>query len=77
MALQEIGRWSCEKCGQTCVAVGQKTKAFRGVGAFIGACPWGCGAWISRCFRFIKPGAVKALRSDEWEQVSSGQNQNA
>jgi len=49
------------------VAVGERTKAFKGTGAFIGPCPWGCGAWLSRAFRLIKPGQVKACRADEWD----------
>jgi len=71
VAAEEVGRWSCEKCGESCVAVGTKSKTFKGTGAFIGPCPWGCGAWMNRAFRFIKPGAVTVYRSDEWDQMSS------
>ena len=67
MTGQEVGRWACEKCGRTIVAAGQRTKTFKGTGAFSGHCPWECGAWINRAFRLIKPGAVQAYRADEWD----------
>jgi len=65
---QEVGRWQCEKCGKTVVAAGQRVKSFLGTGAFTGPCPWSCGAWINRAFRWIRPGQVKAYRSEEWDQ---------
>ena len=68
MADQEVGRWACEKCGMQIVAAGQPARAFPGIGAFMGHCPWDCGAWINRGFRFIKPGNVRVYRADEWEQ---------
>jgi hypothetical protein len=64
---EEVGRWPCSKCGHDVVAVGQRTKAFKGTGAFMGSCPWGCGAWLTRAFRLIKPGRVKACRANEWD----------
>jgi hypothetical protein len=64
---EEVGRWACDKCARTIVACGRRTRAFKGTGAFIGPCPWGCGAWITRAFRLIKPGEVKAVRADEWD----------
>ena len=63
---EEVGRWQCEKCGHSCVAVGRINKAFRGTGA----CPYGCGAWVTRAFRFVKPGTVTACTSEEWERRS-------
>lgn len=72
MADQEVGRWSCDKCGSTIVAVGKVTAAFKGAGAFSGTCPWECGAWINRGFRSVKPGQVRAYRADEWDQRSLG-----
>ncbi len=68
MADEEVGRWMCEKCGKPIVAAGQRAQSFRGIGAFIGECPWGCGASIKRGFRWIKPGQVRAYRADEWDQ---------
>jgi hypothetical protein len=68
MAEQEVGRWKCEKCGSTIVAVGKRTTTYKGVGAFTGECPWHCGAWVNRGFRSIKPGEVRAYRADEWDQ---------
>jgi hypothetical protein len=65
---EEVGRWQCEKCGKSCVAVARVDKKFRGTGAFMGACPYGCGAWINRAFRFVKPGTVSACTVDEWER---------
>jgi hypothetical protein len=72
MADQEVGRWKCEKCGSTIVAVGKRTSTYKGVGAFTGTCPWECGAWVNRGFRSVKPGAVRAYRADEWDQRSAG-----
>jgi hypothetical protein len=63
----EVGRWKCEKCGKPIVAVGRRTPQFKGVGAFTGPCPWECGAWVNRGFRFVKPGDVRAHRADEWD----------
>jgi hypothetical protein len=67
MADREVGRWSCEKCGRPIVAAGRAAKAFPGIGAYMGHCPWDCGAWINRGFRFVKPGEVKLFRADEWD----------
>lgn len=72
MADQEVGRWACQKCGGMIVAAGQRTPSFPGIGAFTGSCPWDCGAWISRGFRFIKPGHVKAYRATEWDERTQG-----
>jgi len=69
---QEVGRWTCDRCGKTVVAVGRRLMAFRGIGAFMGPCPWDCGAWINRGFRCIKPGEVKAFRAEEWDQRPLG-----
>lgn len=63
----EVGRWACQRCGKTIVAAGQPAKSFLGIGAFMGPCPWDCGAWINRGFRGIRPGQVKAYRGDEWD----------
>lgn len=68
MADQEVGRWNCEKCGRPVVAAGQRQTSFVGIGAFIGPCPWDCGAWITRGFRSIRPGRVMAFRAEEWDQ---------
>jgi hypothetical protein len=68
MAEQEVGRWSCDKCGSTIVAVGKRSATYKGVGAFTGTCPWECGAWVNRGFRSVKPGGVRAFRADEWDQ---------
>jgi hypothetical protein len=65
---QEVGRWACEKCGQTIVAAGQRNKKFVGFGAYTGPCPWDCGAWVNRAFRWIRPGQVQAYRSHEWDE---------
>ena len=67
----ELGRWTCDKCGNTVVAGGQRVLSFRGIGAFIGPCPWECGAWLNRGFRLIKPGQVRAYRADEWDARQS------
>lgn len=72
MTQEEVGRWACDKCGRTIVAAGRRSRSFRGIGAFTGACPWECGAWINRGFRWIKPGQVHAYRGDEWESRPSG-----
>jgi hypothetical protein len=67
VADQEVGRWVCDKCGKPIVAAGRRAPSFRGTGAYIGPCPWECGAWISRGFRFIKPGGVRAYRAQDWD----------
>lgn len=64
---EEVGRWACETCGKMIVAAGPVTRSFRGIGAFVGPCPWDCGASINRGFRGIRPGQVKAYRADEWD----------
>lgn len=69
---QEVGRWKCEKCDRMIVAVGERTKAFKGTGAFTGQCPWECGAWVNRAFRSIKPGEVRAYRADQWDTRPMG-----
>jgi hypothetical protein len=68
---QEVGRWACEKCGQIVVAVGARQPKFKGTGAYLGACPWQCGAWMNRAFRLVQPGQVRVYRADEWP-VASG-----
>ncbi len=40
MAAQEVGRWTCEKCGNVVVAAGLRLASFLGIGAFMGPCPW-------------------------------------
>jgi hypothetical protein len=72
MAAQEVGRWCCEKCGKSVVAAGKRAPSFLGIGTYAGPCPWDCGAWINRGFRWIKPGAVKAFRADEWDANAGG-----
>ena len=62
---QEVGRWACEKCGRVCVAMGPRSASFPGTGAFVGPCPWSCGAHIRRGFRFVKPGTVSVVRDAE------------
>lgn len=64
---QEVGRWKCDRCGETIVAAGPRASSYRGFGAFIGPCPWDCGAWINRGFREIRPGMVRAYRASEWD----------
>jgi hypothetical protein len=64
---QEVGRWPCPRCSKAIVAVGPRDKKFKGTGAFIGTCPWECGAWITRAFRQVKPGRVRACRADDWD----------
>jgi hypothetical protein len=63
----EVGRWSCSKCGKSIVAAGRRVTSFLGIGAFTGPCPWECGAWINRGFRWIRPGQVSVHRADEWD----------
>jgi hypothetical protein len=70
VAEQEVGRFTCEKCGQSVVAAGPRVSSFKGIGAFMGPCPWDCGAWITRGFRSIKPGHVRAYRANEWDTRS-------
>lgn len=50
------------------VAAGQRVASFLGIGAFMGPCPWECGAWITRGFRSVRPGHVTAFRAEEWDQ---------
>lgn len=66
---EEVGRWKCIKCGQEIVAVGQRAKEFKGIGAYQGPCPWGCGTWITRGFRQVKPGGVRVVRANEWPEA--------
>lgn len=68
MPEQEVGRFACTKCGRTIVAVGPRVKSFKGIGAFMGSCPWECGAWITRGFRFVQPGQVRAFRASDWDE---------
>jgi hypothetical protein len=71
---EEIGRWSCDKCGKGIVVVGERLAAsFKGTGSFTGACPWECGAWINRGFRRVRSGGLAAFRADEFDasRVSS------
>lgn len=70
MTDREVGRWACDKCGQTIVAVGTRDHSFRGTGAYMGPCPWGCGAWINRAFRSVRPGQVRAYRDEEWARLA-------
>ena len=41
---------------------------FKGTGAFMGLCPWNCGAWVNRGFRHVQSGGVLAYRADEWAE---------
>jgi hypothetical protein len=68
VADEEVGRFRCDKCGETVVAAGRREASFRGIGAFTGPCPWDCGAFINRGFRCVKPGQVRAFRGEEWDQ---------
>ncbi len=68
MPEQEVGRFTCTKCGKSVVAVGERSKAFKGIGAFMGPCPWECGAWITRGFRLVRPGQVRAHRASDWDE---------
>lgn len=63
---EELGRWCCVKCGCEIVAAGIRAPGFLGVGAYQGPCPWGCGVWITRGFRKVKPGGVRVVRASEW-----------
>lgn len=69
--VEEVGRFRCEKCGQPIVATGHKLTKFRGIGAHLGPCPWGCGAWINRGFRVVKPGDVRVHRAEDWDRRPS------
>lgn len=71
MADQEVGRWACTKCGRLLVAVGVRREKFPGTGAVLGPCPWECGAWITRAFRHVRPGEVRAVRADDWDSRAS------
>lgn len=68
---QEVGRWACDKCGRMVVAFGPHAAGFRGIGAYMGPCPWDCGAWMNRGFRQVKPGQVRVLRGDEWDRKTA------
>jgi hypothetical protein len=68
MANQEVGRWTCGKCGKVIVAAGVRSPRFKGSGAFAGHCPWDCGAWVNRSFRLIRSGDVQVYRAEEWDQ---------
>jgi hypothetical protein len=68
---EEVGRWGCLKCGQDIVASAPRAASFAGRGAYVGPCPWGCGAWIQRGFRGARPGTVTTWRSDEWPRLSA------
>ena len=68
---EEVGRWRCERCGRTIVAAGHRSEAFHGIGAFIGDCPWACGAVVRLGFRGVRPGAVCVRRSDEWDAANA------
>lgn len=50
------------------MAVGPRVRTFKGIGAFMGPCPWECGAWITRGFRFVQPGRVQACRASDWDE---------
>jgi hypothetical protein len=67
--IEEIARWPCEKCGQTCIAAGKRDLSFP-TGAFMGPCPSGCGAWINRGFRFVRPLTLRVFGSEEWNKLS-------
>ncbi len=74
MADAEVGRWQCQKCGKTCVAAGVRVGSFRRNGAFVGPCPWECGAWISRGFRSV-PGVVSVYTSAQWHRFAAAAEQ--
>lgn len=62
----EVGRWSCLKCGEPIVATAPGSSV-AGRGAYVGPCPWACGAWIQRGFRGVRPGTVRLWRADEFD----------
>ena len=68
MAYEEVGRWTCSKCGRDIVAAGQRTLAYKGIGSLSAPCPWDCGAWINRGFRSIRSDAVRYFRAHEWDE---------
>jgi len=68
MAYEEVGRWTCSKCGRDIVAAGQRTLAYKGIGSLSAPCPWDCGAWINRSFRSIRSCDVRAYRAGDWDQ---------
>lgn len=70
MGVREIGRWTCDKCGGTCVAAGTRVGSCLRNGAFEGHCPWACGAWLRRGFRSV-PGAVSVYTSEEWHEFAA------
>lgn len=74
MAGDEVGRWCCIKCGREIVAAGNASEGRHRISAYVGPCPWDCGAQISRGFRSIRPGGVSVHRAEEWDaaQRSAG-----
>jgi hypothetical protein len=71
MSDKEVGRWTCARCGQPIVAAGRVVKTFPGIGGYVGPCPWDCGAWLNRGFRWIRPGQVKVYRAHEWDALQA------
>ena len=69
----EVGRWSCEKCGNEIVAVGPRAGSFRGTGSYTGPCPFECGAWINRGFRLVRPGRISVYRAIDWDRAPAAQ----
>ncbi len=69
MRVREVGRWMCDKCRKPIVAAGPRGKEQRGTGAYMGPCPWSCGAWINRGFRSARPGQVSVYRAGDWDQM--------
>jgi len=67
--VEQIGRWACSRCGRTCVAAGRRASLFRGIAAYTGPCPWGCGACVGHAFRFVRPRAVAVYTSDDWNDL--------
>ncbi len=62
---EDAGPWRCDKCGQTITAAGSRCGSSRGNGAYVGPCPWGCGSWITRGLRWMRPGKNMAFRDGE------------
>jgi hypothetical protein len=69
----EVGRWTCDKCGNEIVAVGPRAGAFRGHGSYMGPCPFECGAWINRGFRLVRPGSISVYRASDWDPERAAQ----
>lgn len=68
MSVQEVGRWVCEKCGETCVAAGPKDRRIR-IGIVGGApCPWECGLRSNRGFRHVNATYVTLYTLEAWQQ---------